>query len=77
MKLVIIRVAVPFKSGWPIVYMKKLQVIMFNIYHISFSVLTKSSDPDKMLHCTAFYLDLYCLLKYLLRGFWYTKVPTH
>ena len=34
------------KSRWSIVYMKGSEVIIFNIYHFSFPVLAKSSDPD-------------------------------
>ena len=44
--------------------MKGSEVIIFNIYHISFSVLAKIPYPDEMPHYAAFYLEFYCLLKY-------------
>ena len=48
------------KSRWSIVYMWGSHVIIFKIYHISFSALAKISYPDEKPH----YLDLYCLQEY-------------
>ena len=36
-------------------------------------VLANSADPDEMTHRVAFHLGLPCLIKYPIRGFWYTK----
>ena len=36
-------------------------------------ILANSADPDEMQHYVAFHLGLYCLLKYMFRGFQYTK----
>ena len=36
-------------------------------------VIANSVDPDEMPHKAAFLLGLRCLLKYLIRGFQYTK----
>ena len=36
-------------------------------------VLSSSADRDEMQHYAAFHQGLYCLLKYLFRGFQYTK----
>ena len=35
--------------------------------------LSKSSDPDEMLHSAIFHLGLHCLLKYLFKGIQYKK----
>ena len=35
--------------------------------------ITNSADPDKMTHRVAFHLGLPCLIKYPIRGFWYTN----
>ena len=36
-------------------------------------VITNSADPDEMTHRVAFHLGLPGLIKYPIRGFWYTK----
>ena len=36
-------------------------------------IISNSVDPDEMQHNAAFYLGRYCLLKYSLRGFQFTK----
>ena len=36
-------------------------------------VKANSADPDVMTHRLAFHLGLPCLIKYPIRGFWYTK----
>ena len=46
--------------------------IVFFCLKIFFS-FTNSVDPDEMQHYAAFHLGLYCLQKYLLRGFPNTK----
>ena len=35
--------------------------------------IASTADPDEMQHYAAFHLGLHCLLKYLFRGFPYTK----
>ena len=65
------------KSGWCIVYYEGLQVIISkNLLLFSLKihfVLANSEDPDEMPHNVAFHLGLYCLPKYLFRGFRSTK----
>ena len=63
------------------VYCIYLGVTSYNFkkYYISFSefeidfLLANNADPDEMLHYASFHLDLYCLPKYLFRGFWSSK----
>ena len=60
-------------SGWCIVYIEGLQVIVskkiiFLSQKIHF-VSANSADPDEIMHYAAFHLGLHCLPKYMFRGF--------
>ena len=58
-------------SGWSIVYIKELQVIISKKKYVSFSkdrynaFIANSAEPNEMPYYVAFYLRLHCLQKYL------------
>ena len=51
--------------GWSIVCIERSHVILIILINCIYLkiviVLANSADPDKMLHCVAFYLSLHCL----------------
>ena len=57
-------------EGSQVIFSKKKYI--FLSLKIDF-VLANSADPDEMLIYETFHLGLHCLLKYLFRGFQYTK----
>ena len=48
------------KSGWSIIYIEGLHLIIKKKYMIDF-VLANSADPDEMLPYAAFHVGLHCL----------------